>query len=98
MGRLVAIGRRRPGRPTVTRYDRAFFGEAPVGRITPQEDVDRLIELMDKHQPPLESVLGDDVTAERSLSDRIITGFLIFTFGAIAGYLWAAVAYGHLPL
>lgn len=98
MGRLVAIGHRRPGRPMVTRYDRAFFGDAPVGRISPREDKARIIELVDQHRPALTPAPDEGVRVGKSLGDRIITGFLIFTFGMIAGYLWAAIAYGHLPL
>lgn len=97
MGKLVAIGHRRPGRPMVTRYDRAFFGEAPVGRITPQEDEDRLIDLMNQC-PPLEPAPAEPVSTRRPLSERIIAGFLIFTFGVLAGYLWAAAAYGKLGI
>lgn len=97
MGKLVAIGHRHPGRSMVTRYDRAFFGQAPVGRITPQEDENRLIDLMNQASP-LEPAPAEPVSTSRPLSERLITGFLIFAFGVLAGYLWAAAAYGKLGI
>lgn len=81
MHKLVAFGHRRPGRPMVSRFDQEFFRHGVAGRITPVRHIDHP---------------ADHMIRANHLTDRFLTAVLVFLFGVLAGYLWAAAAYGHL--
>lgn len=93
MSRIAATRHGWPGSLMTIRAGQAFFGHTPSGRTDTGKPV-RAIDLITRQMAHPRHYTG---AHRESLADRIMTVFLIFTFGVIAGYLWAAAAYGKLP-